>query len=173
MNATSDTSKAQATDASGFAYRIPGRKLLDTQTWAMAPLTVSRTFLSIRPPNECPQETCIASSRNAPLEIPQFQTENLEQRFVMVKSNIHIHTWIRFLIDKWNVLYNINCKWSMVYNPQLVRVKCALESIGCPGAYVQPLRKSVSNRGKGQTNVLVSYTKGIRNFKESWSNLKR
>lgn len=41
------------------------------------------TFVSIRPPNECPQETSVASSRNAPLENPRFHIENLEYRFTM------------------------------------------------------------------------------------------
>jgi hypothetical protein len=31
-------------------------------------LTLSRTLLSIRPPNECPHETTMASSRNEPLK---------------------------------------------------------------------------------------------------------
>lgn len=44
--------------------------------------TISRTFRSMKPPNECPQETTMASSRNAPLQ-------NTWVKKVITNKNLH------------------------------------------------------------------------------------
>lgn len=38
-------------------------------------LTVSITLLNVKPPNECPQETTMASSRNVPLKHRELKKE--------------------------------------------------------------------------------------------------
>lgn len=48
-------------------------------------LTVSITLLSMRPPNECPHETSIASSRNAPLVNKMKRESN---RYIRIRKDL-------------------------------------------------------------------------------------
>lgn len=46
-------------------------------------LTISMTFLSMRPPKVCPHETTIASSRNAPLKKKKRYSYNPEENYII------------------------------------------------------------------------------------------